>query len=456
MKKNLIIALALVFVLSIAGTAFAAPNPFVDVPAKHWAYDAINTLAKNKIIDGYGDGTFRGDRTMTRYEMAQIVAKAVARSDKADAANKALIDKLQVEFAAELQNLGVRVDKLEKKMGSVQFSGDARVRYIKNFDLSGTNAQNNNGSPARFQERVRLNATAQIDDNWSFQGRFGAQNTVDKNDWVDQRATNNGQFYFDRMVFTYKPSSNKNWSFGVGRQAVWLGQGMTYDYFIDGFSVKYASDNFKGTFWVGDNSATVGMWGTGLGPNDNQNQAIINLDWNLSKNVNVTTSYQKNISRTYPVKVWTFGANAKLGPDFKLTAEWAKNYYDFTDTEGSDYDSNAKKTAWWTELQYKAVDANKPGTWDARIAYKNVGKDAFDGNLTTWVYGGSMLNGSNAGSDTNYGTYYGFKGWEFNFNYAFAKGAYINLGVASYKPQADNTTFDKYNTAYHAITYFNF
>ncbi len=46
MKKNLIVALALVFVLGIAGTAFAAANPFVDVPAKHWAYDAVSNWPK--------------------------------------------------------------------------------------------------------------------------------------------------------------------------------------------------------------------------------------------------------------------------------------------------------------------------------------------------------------------------------------------------------------------------
>ena len=51
MKKNLIVALALVFVLGIAGTAFAAANPFVDVPAKHWAYDAVTKLAQAGILE---------------------------------------------------------------------------------------------------------------------------------------------------------------------------------------------------------------------------------------------------------------------------------------------------------------------------------------------------------------------------------------------------------------------
>ena len=108
MKKSLIVTLALVFVLGIAGTAFAA-NPFVDVPAKHWSYDAVAKLAQAGIVDGYGDGTFKGDKTMTRYEMATVVAKAMAKSDKADAEQKAAIDKLAAEYSAELSNLGVKV-----------------------------------------------------------------------------------------------------------------------------------------------------------------------------------------------------------------------------------------------------------------------------------------------------------------------------------------------------------
>ena len=70
MKRNCMVALVLVVVIGFAGTAFAAANPFVDVPAKHWAYDAVSKLAQAGILDGYGDGTYRGERLATRYEMA--------------------------------------------------------------------------------------------------------------------------------------------------------------------------------------------------------------------------------------------------------------------------------------------------------------------------------------------------------------------------------------------------
>lgn len=455
MKKTWMIVLALVMIIGLVGSAAAAPNPFVDVPAKHWAYDAITSLEKSKIIDGYGDGTFRGDRTMTRYEMAQIVAKAVARADRADAATKALIDKLQVEFSAELQNLGVRVDKLEKKMGNVQFSGDARIRYMKNFDLSGTNAAGSM-SPARFENRIRLTANAALDDNWSFSGRFGAQNTNSKNVLGAQSSqSSNGQFFFDRMEFQYKPSNNKNWTFTIGRSDVFIGQGMTYDYFLDGFSATYATDKFRAKAWLGDSSGTVNVWGdvNGTQAVDSQNLAMVELFWQAGKNVQLTTSYMKNISNQYPFKIFTIGGNAQLGPDFKLAAEWSKNYYNFTDTYGSGYDAAAQKNAWWIDLAYKGADTGKPGTWGMDIAYKSQGKDAIDSILTTWNYA-SGISGSALGG-------YGMKGWEFNFNYAFAKGANLNLGVGVFKPYDTNYSltnggFDKYNTTYHAITTFAF
>ncbi|HWR38889.1 MAG TPA: S-layer homology domain-containing protein [Patescibacteria group bacterium] len=454
MKKKMIAVLAILLIASLVGPASAAPNPFVDVPAKHWAYDAVNTLVKNKVIDGYGDGTFRGDRIMSRYEMAQIVAKAVARADKADAANKALIDKLQVEFAAELQNLGVRVEKLEKNMGSVQFSGDARIRYMKNLDLSGTNAAGST-SPGRFENRIRLTATADLNEEWSFSGRFGAQNTSNMDDGSGNRISSNGMTGFDRMELKYAPAKNKNWAFTLGRSDVFVGQGMIYDNFFDGFTATYTTDKFRARAWLGENANTINMWldESSVAEVNSQNLSMVELFWQASPKVQLTTAYMKNISSQYPFKIFTIGGNAQLSDDFKLSAEWAKNYYNFSEIQNAAYDATAQKTAWWVDLAYKGADPEKPGTWGMDIAYKSQGKDSIDTVQTTWNYS-SGISGSTLGG-------YGLKGWEFNFNYTFAKGANLNLGVGVFKPYDTNYSlatggFDKYNTAYHAITTFAF
>ena len=59
----------------IENEATLSANPFSDVPAGHWAYQAVKTLAAKGINQGYGDGTFRGDRNITRYETATMLAK---------------------------------------------------------------------------------------------------------------------------------------------------------------------------------------------------------------------------------------------------------------------------------------------------------------------------------------------------------------------------------------------
>ena len=81
MKKTLVSALSAALVIGAASTTFAAANPFSDVPRDHWAYDAVTQLAADGVVEGYGDGTYRGDRNITRYEMAQMVAKAMAKGD---------------------------------------------------------------------------------------------------------------------------------------------------------------------------------------------------------------------------------------------------------------------------------------------------------------------------------------------------------------------------------------
>jgi len=137
MKKNLkksVLALSVTATLCSTSLVMAASDPFSDVPAKHWAYEMVNKLAKDGIVNGYGDGTFRGDRMMSRFEMAMIVGNAMSKTDKATAEDKALISKLAAEFTDELKTLGKRIENVEKKQGPLTISGFAQYRYenVKN------------------------------------------------------------------------------------------------------------------------------------------------------------------------------------------------------------------------------------------------------------------------------------------------------------------------------------
>ena len=146
-------ALTTALLVGAASTTFAASNPFADVPADHWAYDAVSQLAADGVIEGYGDSTFKGNRNITRYEMAQMVAKAMAKNTKG--ADKALVDKLAAEFAAELNNLGVRVANLERNADMVKWNGQAR------YTFSRTSTENGNDS-SKNEFLFRLEPSAEV------------------------------------------------------------------------------------------------------------------------------------------------------------------------------------------------------------------------------------------------------------------------------------------------------
>lgn len=119
--KKLVLILVLVLVLALPVLA----NPFADVPLDHWAYDSVESLWQKGAIIGYPDGTFGGNRTMTRYEFAEAVAKALAWVESqiktgggASADDVAVLEKLAIEFADELASLGVTVADLEAAVGA--------------------------------------------------------------------------------------------------------------------------------------------------------------------------------------------------------------------------------------------------------------------------------------------------------------------------------------------------
>ena len=132
--KKLFALLAIATLVAFAAPAFAA-NPFADVPMNHWAYDAVAQLAANGIVVGYPDGAYKGPQAATRYELAAVVARALANVDmnKASKQDLEMLKKLVVEFKSELDALGVKVDKLdarvallEERIGGWKFSGNFR------------------------------------------------------------------------------------------------------------------------------------------------------------------------------------------------------------------------------------------------------------------------------------------------------------------------------------------
>ena len=199
MKKSLVLAMAMA--LGVTASAYAA-NPFSDVPAGHWAYDSVNKLAAAGVVDGYPDGTYGGDKLMTRYEMAQIVAKAMAKG--------ANVDKLAAEFADELDSLGVRVANLEKKADNVKITGEVRYHYADSSD-------DFNGYETKLRSRLWVNG--QVNDDWTYTGMV--ENNEDlKNDAGEEKVT------FQRAYVNGKLGGAK---VQAGRYNNKLAEGNVYD-----------------------------------------------------------------------------------------------------------------------------------------------------------------------------------------------------------------------------------
>ena len=212
MKKSLVLAMAMA--IGVTASAYAA-NPFSDVPAGHWAYDSINKLAAAGVIEGYGDTTFGGDKLMTRYEMAQIVAKAMAKG--------ANVDKLAAEFADELDTLGVRVAALEKKADNVKITGNIRYSYAeKDGDIDGFSNK----------LRSRIWVKGQVNDDWSYTGML--ENNQD--------FTNNAGDEDTKFQRAYVDGKIGGVAVEAGRLPLNLVAGNLYDTRADGIVASYGKD----------------------------------------------------------------------------------------------------------------------------------------------------------------------------------------------------------------------
>lgn len=193
LKKNKALAISMGIFLGLTGTSFAQStsdtdkvssenkvsvtdneninanvNSFSDVPQGHWAYEALDYLAQHGVIEGYKDGTFQGNRTMTRYEMASIVANAM-KSDKGDIGDKAVLNQLKEEFSEDLKQMQSQIDKntsdiskLKEDAERFKISGFGRVSW-DNDNIKGYNDQNDNN---RFY--LDLKGKFKVNDDWNF------------------------------------------------------------------------------------------------------------------------------------------------------------------------------------------------------------------------------------------------------------------------------------------------
>ncbi len=346
MKK--ILALAAVAALTAGVSAYAA-NPFSDVTADDWAYQAVSDLSAQGVVEGYPDGTFKGERNMTRYELAQIVARLMAKEDQLNAEQQATLDKLAGEYADELANLGVRVSNLEKKVGNISWSGDARMRYINKAETNAKDA---------WDGRLRLTVKGQVNDATYVQGR------IVTNMWFKDAKPEDGDgnTTMDRLFVNH--SFGEKTSVVLGRQDLTVFGGLEYDNAFDGAKLAYNDGKF-------DAYAAFGQLNEGKFDSEDVAFGGLGYDFGVAKLNAAYFNFTGDKAKTVSGFDSIWGANLVVPvQDFSVFGEY--------------WDSNADKNdnAYQAGIGYSTLDASKPGTFALNVAYNRVGAGAYLGGTT--------------------------------------------------------------------------
>ncbi|TYZ19539.1 S-layer homology domain-containing protein [Selenomonas ruminis] len=428
MKKTLVSALTTALVIGAASTTFAAAqNPFQDVPADHWAYDAVDQLAKDGVVTGYGDGTYKGQKQITRYEMAVMVARAMANNKGVTVSgnDKALLDKLAAEFGDELNNLGVRVTNLEKNADKVKWTGEARYRYWSYRD---------EGKDKKNIDHVsfRLFPTAEINDNWSVKARLTSNFHMDQDD-------------SDNTKLSYIFAEGNYGSFNVK-----AGKMPFYSTNDDGLVMD---DFFSGV------QATVG------------NKVKLTAEagrWNINEDANAkvkdgaeadTASYQgvqlnaeqgkltgglgyRHFSSEVFKKAKGYKANKddadilSVGARYTFDKNWAVAGAYAENTDAKDYKKSGS-----AEIDYKGANKANKGSFGALVAYRHLGSNA--SLMPTFDTAHALFAPYNTLNE---------KGWDFSASYVPMKNTLTTLGYFNGKQFANHDK--KAETLYARVSFF--
>ena len=266
MRHTILRAAVCAFFAGAAMTASAA-NPFSDVESDSWAYEAVASLSDRNIIEGYPDGTFRGNKHITRYELAQITARLLAKKDSLTAEQQSIVDKLSREYANDLSNLGVRISELEKKTGKTFLITELRVQGIDRYDNIFTEKKEKH---YELGARVRLNTITRVNDRSTLYGQLetfismNGREMFDPNKYTYHKdgsmhvagGHNDGDVHLNRLLATYQfgpKQDTSNLPFGPSKNLIGIGQfpvkmgvtGYTYDGEFKGAFLKLG-DYLKG------------------------------------------------------------------------------------------------------------------------------------------------------------------------------------------------------------------
>ena len=366
MKKTLVSALSAALVIGAASTTFAAANPFSDVPRDHWAYDAVTQLANDGVVEGYGDGTFRGDRNITRYEMAQMVAKAMAKGDLS-ASDRALVDRLAAEFADELNNLGVRVSNLERNADMVKWNGKVEYTYTSER-FESTRDETGKGRTRINTDNLlfRLEPSAEVNSHWHVNARLDAETNMSKDAAWDTGKDASSSSDKVELKYAWAQGDYGNFQVKLGRMELLSAEAyakpgaLVFDHHFSGAEVSFGKDlrvklqagrlskkdeltdppNYQGAELMYNGRLTGGI-------------GYYHLN---SDNYRDFTGGKDNMS------IWSVNAGYSFDKNNFLSAAYARN-------NSLAMDGKYKKS-YQISYDYKGAKPEDKGSWGAYVSYR--------------------------------------------------------------------------------------
>ena len=417
-KKTALLALAFA---ALSATAFAADgaDSFSDVPKDHWSYEALDYLAKNGVIEGYTDGTFQGNRTMSRYEMAAITARAMQASNL-DIGARSVLEKLEKEYGSELATLRAQVEQntedIRKNREAIErFKVHGFVRTQYDYDKN-TDADTLDRSANRFYMDLRLDM--KVNDIWTVKaqsetnrhynnGHLRGENAMNEN---AQQTWSGHDGNFQRIWVEAQQDGRwlnlgRAWR-GLGFQNVLFGN--ESDGFQFGIPIKGTNLTASG-FWMASTGAGnkeslygVGLWGA-VGHNFDINVAYARSS--LGKNESYTSGlidhYEVNPMTNIVFPVYRNNDRTNMrsyGYVVSAATNVAKNVRVIGDYVQTDADAQNKSVA--LRLNYKGTKLDDVGSFGVYARYVRYG-----------------ANGWLAGDDEWGSTWNGTKGWIVGFKY---------------------------------------
>ena len=377
------------------GVAHAAKgaDAFSDVPKDHWAYEALDDLAKNGIIEGYGDGTFWGERDITRFEMAQMVARAMTKD--AHGVEKAMIDKLAAEFADELNSLGVRVAALEKKVDNVTWKGQLRYRYHNEWEID-------EGTSTRYTHfflTLRFDPSMRINEHWTGNARLeynsnmktGSNTPAENMTFTKRHLDTDIEYNGARVERAWAEGNYDNLNIKLGKlpYKTFIDEGMMYDYTVSGGQATFGN-KVKATLTAGRIKKFDGE--LGIDPDDGDgdtlsyqsieiyNDRADKWTWGVAWHHAANAHELWDDTNSADLNIYEVGLGCKLDKNLRLHGAFAwTNDPDFDQPDNEDGEFNPQpifshsKRSWSIEMDYKKANPADKGSWGAFVAYRHLG-----------------------------------------------------------------------------------